>query len=51
MSIIIKETNSFVFYNNSALNSWISLFIKELYHFFGCLLLLSLYKQSSQAYY
>jgi len=51
MTIIVKETNSFAFRNNSTLNSWISLSIKELYHFFSCLLLLSLYKQSSRAYY
>ncbi len=51
MSIIVKEINSFAFYNNSALNSWISISIKELYHFFDCLLLLSLYKKSPQVYY
>jgi len=51
MSIIVKETNSFAFYNNSASNPWISISIKELYHFFGCLLLLSLYKKPPRAYY
>ncbi len=50
MTIIIKETNSFAFHNNSAQNPWVSLSIKELYHFFGCLLLLSLHKQSPRAY-
>ncbi len=50
MGIIVKETNSFAFHNNSAQNPWVSLSIKELYHFFGCLLLLSLYKQSPRAY-
>jgi len=50
MTIIVKEINSFVFHNNSAQNPWISLSIKELYHFFDCLLLLSLYKQSFRAY-
>ncbi len=50
MAIIIKETNSFAFHNNSAQNPWISLSIKELYHFFDCLLLLSLHKQLSRAY-
>ncbi len=50
MSIIIKETNSFAFHNNSAQNLWVSLSIKELYYFFGCLLLLSLHKQSPWAY-
>ncbi len=44
MTIIVKETNSFTFYNNSAQNPWVSLFIKELYYFFDCLLLLSLHK-------
>ncbi len=51
ISIIVKEINSFAFRNNSALNPWISLSIRKLYHFFDCLLLLSLYKQSSRAYY
>ncbi len=50
MSIIVKETNSFAFHNNSTLNPWVSLFIKELYHFFGYLLLLSLYKHLSRVY-
>ncbi len=50
MAIIIKETNSFAFRSNSAQNPWISLSIKELYHFFDCLLLLSLHKQSLRAY-
>ncbi len=50
MAIIIKETNSFAFRSNSAQNPWVSLSIKELYHFFDCLLLLSLHKQLSQAY-
>ena len=44
MTIIVKETNSFIFRNNSTSNLWISLSIKELYHFFSYLLLLSLYK-------
>jgi len=50
MAIIIKETNSFAFRSNSAQNPWVSLSIKELYHFFGCLLLLSLHKQLLRAY-
>jgi Transposase IS4 len=50
MSIIVKETNSFAFCNNSLQNPWISLSISELYHFFGCLLLLSLHKQPPRAY-
>ena len=50
MAIIVKETNSFAFHNNSAQNPWISLFIKELYQFFGCLLLLSLHKQPPRVY-
>jgi len=50
MAIIVKETNSFTFRSNSAQNSWISLSVKELYHFFDCLLLLSLYKHSPQVY-
>jgi len=44
MAVIIKEMNSFAFHNNSAQNLWVSLSIKELYYFFGYLLLLSLHK-------
>ena len=50
MSLIVKETNSYAFYYNSIQNPWKSLFILELYHFFGCLLLLALYKKSVQRY-
>ncbi len=50
MAIIIKETNSFAFHNNSAQNPWVSLSIKELYHFFSYLLLLSLHKQPPRVY-
>ncbi len=50
MAIIVKETNSFTFRSNSAQNPWVSLSIKELYHFFGYLLLLSLHKQLPRAY-
>ena len=44
MSIIIKETNFYAFWMNSAKNSWKSLTISELYWFFGCLIHLSLFK-------
>ncbi|KAF7502059.1 hypothetical protein GJ744_007689 [Endocarpon pusillum] len=42
MSLIVKETNSFAFRYNSAANPWKSLSVIELYHFFGCLLLIPL---------
>ena len=50
MSLIVKETNSFAFRYNSAQNPWKSLSILELYHFFGCLLLLALHKQPIHHY-
>ena len=50
MSLIVKETNSFAFRYNSAQNPWKSLSILELYHFFGCLLLLALHKQPIHCY-
>jgi len=50
MTIIVKEINSFAFRSNSAQNTWVSLSVKELYHFFGCLLLLSLHKHPPQVY-
>jgi hypothetical protein len=51
MGLIIKETNSYAFQNNSAYNPWKTLFIPELYHFFGCLIRLGLLKHSSRVYY
>ena len=50
MSLIVKETNSYAFRHNSAKNPWKSLSILELYHFFGCLLLLALHKQPIRQY-
>ena len=50
MSLIVKETNSYAFRNNSISNPWISLSIKELYQFFGCLLLLSLHGHPPRVY-
>ena len=50
MSLIVKEINSYAFRYNSAQNPWKSLSIIELYHFFGCLLLLALYKQPIHHY-
>jgi Transposase IS4 len=44
MSLITKETNSYAFRNNKASNPWKTLSIQELYHFFGCLIRLGLYK-------
>ena len=50
MSLIVKETNSYAFRNNSASNPWVSLSIKELYQFFGCLLLLALHGHPPRTY-
>jgi Transposase IS4 len=50
MSIIVKETNSYAFRMNSAKNPWKTLEIHELYHFFGCLIKLALWKYPSQTY-
>jgi Transposase IS4 len=51
MGLIVKETNSYAFRNNSAYNSWKTLSIPELYHFFDCLNRLGLHKHPSRAYY
>jgi Transposase IS4 len=51
MSIIVKETNSYAFRTNSAQNPWKTLEIQELYHFFGCLIKLALWKHPSRTYY
>ena len=51
MGLIVKETNSYAFRNNSAYNPWKTLSIPELYHFFGCLIRLGLHKHPSRAYY
>ena len=50
MSLIIKETNSYVFRYNSVKNPWKSLSILELYYFFDCLLLLTLHKKPIHQY-
>ena len=50
MAIIAKETNSYAFRTNSAKNPWKTLEIHELYHFFGCLIKLALFKHPPQAY-
>jgi Transposase IS4 len=50
MSIIAKSTNSYAFRTNSAKNPWKTLEIKELYHFFGCLIKLGLYKHPPRHY-
>jgi Transposase IS4 len=50
MEIIVKNTNSYAFRNNSASKPWKSLTISELYHFFGCLFKLGLYKQPIREY-
>jgi Transposase IS4 len=50
MEIIVKNTNSYAFRNNSASKLWKSLIISELYHFFGYLFKLGLYKQSIREY-
>jgi Transposase IS4 len=50
MSIIAKSTNSYVFRTNSAKNPWKTLEIKELYHFFGCLIKLGLWKHPPRHY-
>jgi Transposase IS4 len=50
MSLIVKETNSYAFCNNSAKNPWKTLSIQELYHFFGCLLKLGLFKYPPYSY-
>jgi Transposase IS4 len=51
MSIIVKETNSYAFRTNSAKNPWKTLEIHELYHFFGCLIRLALFKHPPRASY
>jgi Transposase IS4 len=51
MGLIAKETNLYAFRNNSAYNSWKTLSIPELYHFFGCLIRLGLHKHPPRAYY
>jgi len=48
MDLIVKETNSFAFRQNSASNPWKTLSIQELYHFFGCLIRLGLSKHPSR---
>jgi Transposase IS4 len=50
MSIITKNTNSYAFRTNTAQNPWKSLINSELYHFFGCLIRLALYKQPPRVY-
>jgi Transposase IS4 len=50
MSIIAKSTNSHAFRTNSAKNPWKTLEIKELYHFFGYLIKLGLYKHPPRYY-
>ena len=50
MSLIVKETNSYVFRYNSVQNPWKSLSILELYHFFDCLLFLTLHKKPIHQY-
>jgi hypothetical protein len=50
MSIIVKSTNSYAFRTNSAKNRWKTLEIPELYHFFGCLIKLGLWKHSPRMY-
>jgi Transposase IS4 len=50
MSLIVKETNSYAFRTNSAQNPWKTLEIQELYHFYGCLIKLALWKHSFRAY-
>jgi Transposase IS4 len=50
MSIITKSTNSYAFRTNSAQNPWKTLEIQELYHFFGCLIRLGLFKHPPRHY-
>ena len=50
MSIIVNLINSYAFQTNSAKNPWKTLLISELYHFFGCLLKLGLYKNPLRTY-
>jgi Transposase IS4 len=50
MSIIAKSTNSYAFRTNSTKNPWKTLEIQELYHFFGCLIKLALFKHPSRTY-
>ena len=50
MNLIVKETNSYAFRTNSASNPWKTLSIPELYHFFGCLIKLGLFKHPPRAY-
>jgi Transposase IS4 len=51
MSIIVNSTNSYAFRTNSAKNLWKTLTISELYHFFGCLIKLGLFKHPPRTYY
>ena len=50
MSIIVNSTNSYAFRTNSAQKPWKSLSIPELYHFFGCLIRLGLFKHPPRCY-
>jgi Transposase IS4 len=50
MRIIVNETNSYAFRDNSASNPWKTLLIQELYHFFGCLIKLGLWKHPPRVY-
>jgi Transposase IS4 len=50
MALIVKETNSFAFRTNIATNPWKSLSISELYHFFGYLIRLGLFKHPPRHY-
>jgi Transposase IS4 len=50
MSIIVNSTNSYAFRTNSAKNPWKTLEIHELYHFFGCLIKLGLWKHPPRTY-
>ena len=50
MSIIVKSTNFYAFRINSAQRPWKSLSIPELYHFFGCLIRLELFKHPPHSY-
>ena len=50
MSLIVKETNSYTFWTNSAKKPWKSLTISELYQFFDCLIRLGLFKHPLHLY-
>jgi Transposase IS4 len=51
MGLIVKETNSYAFRTNLTTNPWKTLSIPELYHFFGCLIRLGLWKHLPRDYY